>query len=124
MKHLLLGLLLAASCFGAPADFIGRWTGDVEVSKPDGNTRTHPALIVFKEIDGKLTGTGGPDESRQMPFENLKVDGNKITGEALDGNTKVSVAFTVDGDSLNGEAKVDADGQTMTAKFALKRSKP
>lgn len=121
MKTLILALVLATVSFAG--EFAGRWTGDVEMKSPDGESRTQSALVVFKEDGGKLTGTGGPDESRQMAFEDVKVDGSKMTGVINDGPTTVNLEFTVSGDEMTGQAKIMREGTTMTAIFKMKRQK-
>jgi len=118
MKPLLLTLLLAAASYAA--DFAGKWSGTAEMMR-DGETRSSTAVLIFKQDGDKVTGTGGRDESQQHPFDNVKVDGDKLTCEINDGDTLVKVALQAEGDVMKGEAKAEKDGQKMTVVFNLKR---
>lgn len=118
MKTLILTLLLAAASYAA--DFAGKWSGTAEMMR-DGETRSSTAVLIFKQDGDKITGTGGRDESQQHPFDNVKVDGDKLTCEVNDGDTVVKVSLQAEGDVMKGEAKAEKDGQKMTVVFHLKR---
>jgi len=121
VKTILLGLILTTMSFAA--DVVGRWTGTISMTSDGGEAREQPALLIFKMEGDKLTGSGGPNEERQMPFETIKVDGENLTFTVVDGEIRVDAAMKVAGDSMTGEAKLERDGRKMVAKFDLKRSK-
>jgi hypothetical protein len=121
VKTLLLGLILASMSFAA--DVVGRWTGTVTLISDSGEPRPQPALLIFKMEGDKLTGTGGPNEDRQIPFQVIKLEGDDLTFTVGDDDVKVDARLKVAGDSLTGEGKLERDGRTMVAKFDMKRSK-
>lgn len=119
MKTLLLALALTMPL--AAADFAGKWTGTMQGKNDQGETRSQPVVIVFKMEDGKLTGHGGPDESEQHDFSNVKVDGNVVTFEVND--SPLHVRLEVDGDKMTGRVEGEHDGDKRTMDLALTRAK-
>ncbi|MBL8176739.1 MAG: hypothetical protein JNK48_18830 [Bryobacterales bacterium] len=118
MKTILLTLLLAASTFAA--DFAGKWSGTAEMMR-NGESRSTTAVLIFKQTGDTVTGTGGRDEAEQRAFDNVKVDGNKLTCEINDGDTVVKITLEAEGDVMKGEANAEREGQKMTLVFNLKR---
>ena len=50
----------------------------------------------------KLTGSGGPNETEQHPFENGKVEGDRLTFEVLQA---IQFDLQVKGDEITGGMK-------------------
>jgi hypothetical protein len=67
-------IALAATALYA-ADATGTWTGTFT---PAGND-AGPAHLVLKQEGTRLTGTAGPDESRQRPIQNGKAENGTVT---------------------------------------------
>jgi hypothetical protein len=64
---LLLGVLLAVSITSFSATNVtGKWSGTLQVA---GETETKPAYMILKQDGTRLSGSGGPSESEQHPFE-------------------------------------------------------
>ena len=121
MKRLLCVLLLGALTLAA-ADLTGKWSGSFETTGPNGEARTAGALMNLKHTGNTITGTAGPDESRQFQIANGKVDGERITFEATN-NAGMTLRFDlslVDG-RLRGQARAESDGSVLTAKLDLER---
>jgi hypothetical protein len=121
VRTILLGLILTTMSFAA--DVVGKWSGTINMTSDGGEAREQPALLIFKMDGDKLSGSGGPNEERQMPFEGIKVDGDNLTFTVVDGEVRVEAAMKVNGDTMTGEAKIEREGQKRVAKFDLKRSK-
>jgi hypothetical protein len=123
MKSVLMALIAFALPLCAVADVTGKWSGSFEFNQ-GGETHTETAYLILKQDGATVTGTGGPNEERQMPIRNGKVDGNKLTFEiALDESRVMSFALQSDADNLKGDVSgPDRDtGTTRTAKMSLKR---
>lgn len=116
-------LTLALVMTAAAADVTGKWSGSFAIIGPDGTPgESNPAYMVLKQTGNTLSGTAGQDESNQVPIQNPKIEGNKISGtvEPGDGSTYV-VMLTVNGDKMTGEVTATQGGQTMKAKIEFKR---
>ena len=120
MKHILLLTLAAVSLIAA--DATGTWTGTLTASTPNGSEQ-HPALLVLKQEGAKLTGTAGPDSSEQHPIENGKAENGSLTFEVPAGNAIMKFTLKHDGDKIEGDVTREREGQTQTAKLAVKRDK-
>lgn len=117
----LLALLTFAVFSLAAADLDGTFIGTFQVENGD---RASEAHVIFKTVDGKLTGTGGPDADRQMPFSNLKLDGDRLTFELANPNgLTMKFDLKVAGDKISGKVMAERDGQTMNATLNLDRKK-
>jgi hypothetical protein len=103
---LLTGILLAA-------DVSGKWSG--EVPSRDGQVS---ATFVFKVDGDKLTGTmTGPQG--EVPLQEGKVTGDKISFSATGGNAKIIFEGTASGDQLK-MTRTREGGQAR--EFTLKRA--
>ncbi|HUQ93915.1 MAG TPA: hypothetical protein VM120_19710 [Bryobacteraceae bacterium] len=121
MRVILFSLVLAAVSFAA--DAAGRWSGNIEIKSPDGESRARPVLLIFKREGGKLKGSGGPNDDRQISFINVGEDETRLMFEVDDDGTTAKFDVKVEGDEMKGEAKISHDGQAMDGKFILKREK-
>ena len=125
MKFFLMALLAFTMPLCAATDGTGKWSGSFEF-KQDGETHTETAYLILKQDGTTLSGSGGPNEERQMPIRNGKVDGSKVTFEiAMDQDRVMSFTFQSDGDTLAGDVSgPDKEtGAHRTAKVSLKREK-
>ncbi|MBY0374917.1 MAG: hypothetical protein K2Q23_13045 [Bryobacteraceae bacterium] len=113
--------LLAVSLAAAAADLEGTFVGTLQA---DGEERVNEAYVIFKSVDGKLTGTGGPDANQQMPFSNLKLEGDRLTFELSNPNgMSMKFDLKVEGDKIGGKVTAERDGQSRTATLKLDRKK-
>jgi hypothetical protein len=121
MKSLFLTLLLATLPLGA-IDISGKWTGSFEGQNNEGEKKTEPAFLIFKQEGGTLTGSGGPNEGEQHPFQNGKVEGDKVSFEiSLNNGGTIYFNLTVTGDEIKGDMKRTRGDREQTAKLSLKR---
>src|SRR5262249_2939580 len=120
MKHLFL-TIAAAACLMA-ADATGRWTGTMTTNSPEGPSE-RPAHLVLKQVGTDLTGTGGPNADHQMSIQNGKAVEGNLTFEIAGEGGVMKFKLKQSGDDLQGEITRERDGQTDTAKLAVKREK-
>lgn len=119
LRH--LSALIFAVVSLSAADLDGTFKGTL---KPDNTDQANPAHVVFKTVDGKLTGTGGPDGNQQMPFTNVKLEGDRLTFELANPNGMVmKFDLKVDADKISGKVTAERDGNTRTATLNLDRQK-
>lgn len=121
MKRFALILLVAATAFGA--DLTGKWSGTFTRVGADGPAQDSGGAYMDLKLAGKVvTGTAGPDESRQMAISNGKLEGKKLTFEVLQENgPTMKFDLTFDGDTIKGAANGERGGEQMSAKLDLKR---
>jgi hypothetical protein len=117
MPHILVVALTVATLVAA--DATGTWTGTFT---PDGG-QLGTAHLVLKQDGDKLTGTAGPTESEQRPIQNGKAENGKITFEVANDSVVMKFSLKQDGDEITGDVTRERDGQTETAKLAVKRAK-
>jgi hypothetical protein len=115
-----LAFFLSALCLLA-ADVAGKWTGTLRFEGVDNSA---PAVLILKQEGNTVTGTGGPDESQQHPFENGKIEGNNIHLERHAGeNDVITIELKLENDQLVGNMKMVHGADTRNATLSLKRSK-
>ncbi len=113
--------------FALAADLTGHWSGQIEVTAPDGNVHTQSAFLDLKQEANKITGSGGSAEGAGLPLENVEFDGSKLSFSvsAPDGRTYKSTLALVAADSLEGKLDFTLeDGTAITGKLTLKREPP
>ena len=106
------------------ANLTGHWSGQVEISAPDGTVQTQAAFLDLKQEGDKVTGSGGTEPGESLPLENVQFDGNrlsfKVTGP--DGREYKSNVTLADKDRLEGKLNFAMqDGTEVTCKLTLKR---
>jgi hypothetical protein len=97
----------------------GRWEGTVQL--PQGE---RPVTALFKKqgnsYTGTITGLRG-----DVPFKEVKLEGNRVTAkaeiESPQGTFLVNYEFTLEGETLKGEGKLDFGGQIFSFSYNLKR---
>lgn len=97
---------------GATSTVTGRWIGTITVG-----AARHPALMVFTQSEGGVTGTVGPDMEHQAPIAKGRVaaaDGGSTVSfeiESASDGTVLVFALKVSNTGLNGTVTVVANGQ-------------
>jgi hypothetical protein len=124
MKTLIcLGALWFAATALSAADISGKWSGSLTVTGPGGESQQETAFVILQQKGTELTGSGGPDETRQWPILNGKVVGSKITFEVQSDGPLYKVDVMLVGDHIKGDVMVVQEGQTSKAKVDLTRVK-
>jgi hypothetical protein len=75
-------------------------------------------------LDGTtVTGTAGPDETKQWTIKNGKLEEGKLTFQVdTEGGGSIAFELVFDGDTIRGSATGTGDGgEKMSAKVDLKR---
>ena len=124
MKTLVcLGVLLLAAMTLSAADISGKWSGSFTTTGPDGQTQHDTAFVILQQKGTELTGSGGPDESRQWPISKGKIEGNKITFEVQSDGPLFKVAVMLVGDHIKGDVTVEQEGGAGKATVDMTRVK-
>lgn len=117
MTHFLMIALTAAAITSANAT--GTWSGTLTPADRDPG----PAHLVLKEEGGTVTGTAGPNEGEQHPIQNGKAENGTLTFELESGGGLMTFTLKQEGDEIAGDITRKHEGQTQTAKLAVKRKK-
>jgi hypothetical protein len=125
MKTLLCAFLLglAALTAAADTDITGKWSGSFDITAPDGGVKNDTAFLILKQAGSDITGSVGPSEDHQFPIAKGKMEGDKITIEADHEGHTLKLALVLAGDHIKGDASLEEDGQTATAKLDVTRVK-
>jgi hypothetical protein len=122
----LASFLLLATLAHA-ADFAGNWIGKIDVKDESSGTDISTSVkFEFVQTGETVSGTVGRQEDvERVPIRNVKIDGNRITFEASNGETSKPVVFelTVAGDTMAGNMQTALDNETLTGKVSVSRSK-
>lgn len=103
-------------------DLTGKWDGAFIISM-NGQQQDDVAHMELTQKDKVITGTVGPSLDRQWPIIAGKVDGAKVTLEVQGDGPIIKFTLTLVEGRLKGDALADMNGQTMTAKVDVGRSK-
>jgi hypothetical protein len=122
MKQIFL-LTLAAVALMA-ADATGIWTGTLTVSQSDGTDKPGPAYLVLKQEGSKISGSAGPNAEEQHPMREGKVDNGTITFDLPAGDSFMKFKLKQEGEEIKGSVAREREGETQTAKLAVKREAP
>ena len=119
MRKLLIALsvLVLTSALTA-AELTGKWTGTLSEAGQEG----HSALLVLKQTGNELSGTAGPNEEKQFPIQNGKVDGDKVTFDVDAGGPKMHFELTASEKRLTGNVRGEHEGETLNAKLDLTKA--
>lgn len=117
-------LLLTFAPPQTAANLTGKWTGAFNVTGPDGTTRDQGIELNLTQKGKDVTGTAGPNAERQWTLSKGVVAGDKVTFvvQVPDGPT-INFALMLTKDRLVGEATGEDDGQKVTAKIDVGRTK-
>ncbi len=123
MKTLICLLLLTGLTLSA-ADLTGKWSGQFDITTPDGELKPDSAIMHLKLDGTKVTGTAGPNEDQQWDLRNGKLEGTKLTfevtpeGDADKGLLVFDLVF--DGDTIRGSVTGHDGDNKLSAKVDLK----
>jgi len=117
MRRIVVAALLSVMCLVA-GDVSGKWSGSF---KPNGEDNAHPVYMVFKQDGDKLTGSGGPDESKQHPMQNGKVQDGRLTFEVPASGGTFTFDLKSTGEEITGNLQFKGENETRTATVSLKR---
>ena len=117
MRILLLVLILAAVMPAADLDLSGRWSGTMKMTEPA--PRDGTALLLLKQAGSTITGTAGPSEDRQLPIDNAKIDGNKLTFNVQAEDVNLKFVMTIDGKHMAGEVTGTQGGEQLKISLDL-----
>ena len=114
-------VLLAGTASARQDPLQGRWEGMVRA--PQGERR---ATVTFKRegdsYTGAISGVGGTTE---VPFKEIKVDGDKVSAkvqiEAPQGSVVVNFDFVLKGETLEGKGELNLGTQTLAFTYEMKR---
>jgi hypothetical protein len=118
MRTIFLMTVFAAAMMAA--DATGTWTGTL-TKVP--SQEPGPAHLVLKQDGAKLTGTAGPDEARQHPIENGKVENGAITFELPSAESVMKFTLRQEGEEIKGDVAREKDGEIEKAALSVKRAK-
>jgi len=123
MKKLLCGLVFSVLALSA-GELTGKWSGSFDITAPDGASKADTAYMDLKVLDGKVTGTAGPNADKQWPLRNGKLDGQKLTFEVQTDEAGVLVfELMFDGEVVQGTCTgTGSGGEKMSAKLHLTRT--
>ena len=113
----LLFALLFSVMLLAAADVSGTWTGSFEPQGGDAGS----AWLQLKQNGQTLTGKAGPSADQSWEIRNGKIEGQKVTFELPHDGEVMTIELTLNGDTLEGNAKGEHEGETRTAHLKLKR---
>ena len=123
MRTLVCFLVAAALTVAADVDVTGKWTGNFNLTNPDGETNESTAVLKLKQSGTEITGTVGPNEDEQAAIQKGKIEGNKISMEAEHHGRLIKFDLVVAADRITGDANLSGDGQTAKAKVDVTRAK-
>ena len=125
MKTILCFLILAtfAGMAMAGGDVTGKWSGSLNMTAPNGETKESSALLVLKQSGTDITGTVGPNEDEQVAIQKGKIEGDKITLEAEHDGHSIKFDLVLAADRITGEVNMSGEGQTAKAKLDVTRAK-
>jgi hypothetical protein len=121
----LLCLVLVPAATAAQAtDLTGTWNATFTRTAPNGQTQSITFTFHFTQKGRVLSGTIGPEPTRQFKIEKGAVDGPKVTFQAQqpDGPLR-SFALTHEKGRLKGTQKLEYQGQTAEVTVEAERAK-
>lgn len=114
--------VLLAICFSVTLlgqDATGKWLGKFLVPLPSGQVREDSAFVILRQQHSEITGSLGPNESKQYPFKKGRIQGNQISIE-WDGNP-VLFLLRLDGEKLTGDMVDPRNQSKILGHVDLKR---
>jgi hypothetical protein len=119
MKTLVCVLLFSGALVAEDASFTGRWSGTATLTRPDGETRETPALLILKQDGNLVTGSAGPGEQQSQPIQNGKAERSKLTFEIQTAGEPVVFTLTLENGHLKGYGSGSPNGQQLKLKLDL-----
>jgi hypothetical protein len=119
-------MFLLAVCLQA-ADVSGQWTGTIAIKdESSGTDITTTVKLQFTQQGSQISGKiGRAEDVEVVPIKDAKIDGNRITFEASNGETSEPCKFTliIDGDRMEGEMTTALDAEKLVGKVKVTRGK-
>ncbi len=117
-------LLLPSGISAQPTDLSGNWNATFTRTLPDGRTQSITFTFHFVQKDKSLTGTVGPEPSRQWPVEKGVVEGDVVRFQTQqpDGPLR-SFTLTLIKGRLQGLQTLEFQGQTAEVSVDAERAK-
>ncbi|HQX81514.1 MAG TPA: hypothetical protein PKW63_07140 [Vicinamibacterales bacterium] len=103
-------------------DLTGKWDGTF-IATVNGQQEDDVVFMTLTQKGAVLTGTVGPSLDRQWAIIGGKVEGTKVTFDTQSDGPFVKFTLTLVDGRLKGDAVAEMDGQKMTAKVDVGRSK-
>src|SRR5258708_36836861 len=104
MKKLFSLLLLSSFALSA-GELPGKWSGKFEITNSVGETKADSAYMNLKLEGSDITGTAGPNESRQWAIKGGKLAAGKLTFKVeMDEGGFIDFDLIFDGDTIRGSA--------------------
>lgn len=122
---LMLVLVVMPSNIAAqPTDLSGNWNATFTRTLPDARTQSITFTFHFVQKDKTLTGTVGPEPSRQWPVEKGVVEGDAVRFQTQqpDGPLRTFALRLVKG-RLQGTQTLEFQGQTAEVTVEAERAK-
>jgi CubicO group peptidase (beta-lactamase class C family) len=102
MRLTILAALLAWFPAGA-ADLTGRWTGTLDITGPDGTSRSQPACLVLKQDGSTLSGRFGPNPADMRDISKGAIADGQVGFDLPLGNRTMHAKLAMETDRLMGE---------------------
>ena len=108
-----------------PQNISGKWSGSLEIHKPDGEIDQTTAMLILNQSGDTITGTVGPNEEDQMAIKDSKVVGSEIQLNAeMRNGTPIAFHLHLEGGHLKGDLASDSPDGKVTGKLDLARDVP
>jgi len=117
-----LSVLFLAGMTLRAADITGKWSGFFSRTGPNGEAQQETTFLILQQKGTEVTGSGGPEEVRQYPIQNGKIEGDRITFEVLGEGPLYKLDLVLEGDHIKGDVTVVVlGGETVKAKVDITR---
>lgn len=98
-------------------DATGTWTGTLS-----GEGREHSAHMILKQEGKVLTGTAGPNTTKQIAIlKGVVGEDGALSFEINEGTAVMKFTARVDGDAMTGEVAREQDGNVQKGTLSVKR---
>lgn len=117
-------VVMPAGIPAQPTDISGNWNATFTRTAPDGRTQSITFTFHFVQKETTLTGTVGPEPSRQWPVEKGVVDGDAVRFQTQqpDGPLRTFTLTLIKG-RLQGIQTLEFQGQTAEVTVDAERAK-
>ncbi len=129
IRLLLLPVLFVFALLGASTavNLTGAWTGTIDVKDTDsGSVISTPVRLTIDQNNDIISGKIGRDgESDVTPIQHARLEGNKLSFEAVnaDVNGPVKFVLILQDDHLEGEMKASVDTGEITGRVKIAKEK-
>ena len=121
---LVLTALLVLSSAAFSADLTGTWQVTITGTAPDGTTQKDTGVAILKQAGDSITGSLGPDQTRQNPLTEGTIKNDKVILKASPRPDRImTFELTVNGEKLVGTVTRTGDARQGTVEFVKSPSK-